>query len=301
MSQYLYDVVVLTDDRYLNPKNTNQYINNVLQEDGLVVDSLREHSLRVNRVSWSDPNFDWSSTRYILFRSTWDYFERAEEWKKWLAMVGQKTEMINSHETVLWNMDKHYLQDLMLQGINIPQIRYIEIGEQVRLTDLVSAMNEDVVILKPCFSASARHTYKITGPVSTELERTFQELIKVEAMMLQPFQYSVPNQGEVSMMIMGGHFTHAVLKKPKQGDFRVQDDFGGSVTFYEPSKDEIKFAEAAVAACPSAPVYARVDIIEDNDGHLALIEIELIEPELWFRLKPKAAQLLASTIAHKTQ
>ncbi len=301
MNQHIYDVVVLTDDRYVAPENTDRYINNILQEDGLVVEALKSHQLSVTRVSWSDPEFDWSSTRYVLFRTTWDYFDRAEEWKNWLAHVSQQTQLINTHDTVLWNMDKHYLKDLMTQGINVPQIRYIEIGEKVILSDLVNEMNEEVVILKPCFSASARHTYKISDAVSETLEQTFQELIQEEAMMLQPFQHSVPLKGEVSMMIMGGEFTHAVLKKPKQGDFRVQDDFGGSVELYQPSQEEIAFAEKAVAACPVRPIYARVDIIEDNDGQLALIEIELIEPELWFRLHPEGATVLGNAVANYIQ
>jgi glutathione synthase/RimK-type ligase-like ATP-grasp enzyme len=121
-------------------------------------------------------------------------------------------------------------------------------------------------------------------------------LIKKEAMMLQPFQQSVPQKGEVSMMIMGGQYTHAVLKKAKAGDFRVQDDFGGTVELYEPSNAEIAFAEKVVAACAVPPLYARVDIIEDNAGDLAVIEMELIEPELWFRLKPEAADVLAAAV-----
>lgn len=300
MSTKLYDIVILTDDNFINPKNTNQYIKNILLEDQLVADALIKEGLKVNRVSWSDPHFDWGSTRYVIFRTTWDYFDRADEWKNWLAIVSQKTQLINIHETVLWNMDKHYLRDLMNRGINVPKIKYIEVGDQVSLAHLVTEMNEEAVILKPCFSASARHTYKITKTVSAELEHTFQELIKVESMMLQPFLHSIPQKGEISMMIIGGEFTHAVLKKPKEGDFRVQNDFGGSVELYEPSQEEIAFAEAAVAACPSPPLYARVDIVEDNNGQLALIEIELIEPELWFRLNPKGAIVLGKAVARHT-
>jgi len=293
MSSSVFDIVILTDDRYVSPKNTDWYINNILTEDGLVQRALEKRGLKVGRKSWSDPNFDWTSTPYVLFRSTWDYFDRAGEWKAWLASTAQKTQMINAFALVQWNMDKHYLQDLMDRGVNVPTLRYIEVGESVRLADLVAEMKEEAVILKPCFSAASRHTYKIAGGVSDELEEIFQQLIQEEAMMLQPFQHSVPQKGEVSMMIMGGKFTHAVLKKPKAGDFRVQDDFGGTVELYEPSNAEIDFAEQVVAACPAAPLYARVDMIEDNAGDLAVIEMELIEPELWFRLKPEAAEILA--------
>jgi len=296
MSQKLFDIIILTDDRYVTQENTDWYTSNIFKEDGLVQEALEAKGYKVGRKSWSDPTFDWSSTRYVLFRTTWDYFDRADEWKEWLASTAEKTQMINPHELVQWNMDKHYLKDLINQGINVPEIRYIEVGENIQLSDLVGEMQEEVAILKPCFSASARHTYKIVGRVSEELENTLQELIQVEAMMLQPFQHTVPEKGEVSMMVMGGTFTHAVLKKPKKGDFRVQDDFGGTVELYKPSGAEIAFAERCVQACPVPPTYARVDIIEDNDGELALIEMELIEPELWFRLKPEAAEVLAESL-----
>lgn len=115
-------------------------------------------------------------------------------------------------------------------------------------------------------------------------------------MLLQPFQQNIIEQGEVAMMVIGGKFTHAVLKKAKQGDFRVQDDFGGTLHAYQPSLEEIEFAESAVRAWDPQPVYGRVDIIRDNQDKLAIMELELIEPELWFRRNPSAADLLASEI-----
>ena len=101
------------------------------------------------------------------------------------------------------------------------------------------------------------------------------------------------------MMVFNGKFSHAVLKAAKPGDFRVQDDFGGSVKMYTPTVEEIEFAENTVKACQELPIYARVDIFTDNDNHIALSELELIEPELWFRYFPQAAKKLASAIKDK--
>ena len=98
------------------------------------------------------------------------------------------------------------------------------------------------------------------------------------------------------MMVINGKFTHAVLKIAKQGDFRVQDDYGGSVYEYKPTEDDIVFAENTVKTCLELPIYARVDIFTDNEGLTALAELELIEPELWFRNNSKAATVLASAI-----
>ena len=97
-------------------------------------------------------------------------------------------------------------------------------------------------------------------------------------------------------MIFGGEFTHSVLKKAKPGDFRVQDDFGGSVEKYQPTKEIIALAKKTVQILNPVPAYARVDIIWDNDMQPVVSELELIEPELWFRLNENAADQLALTI-----
>ena len=98
---------------------------------------------------------------------------------------------------------------------------------------------------------------------------------------------------------MGGNYTHSILKKATGGDYRVQDDFGGSVEVYEASPDEIAYAESVTRACEPLPFYARVDVVWNDEDGLALGEIELIEPELWFRHCPEAADKLAEVIVER--
>jgi len=296
MTNHLYDFVALTDDYHVSPDHIDQYTQNVLDEDRLVIEALKAKGYSVSRKSWSDPKFDWSTTKAVIFRTTWDYFDRFEEWKAWLARTSKITQMLNPYELIQWNMDKHYLGDLEKKGINIPPTRYIEAGEETSLSQLIGETGWKDCILKPCISGAARHTYKLNPKNLDEHEVIFQELIAKEAMMLQPFQKNIVEKGEVSLMVMGGMYTHAVLKVAKPGDFRVQDDFGGTVQLYDPSPEEIVFAEKVVKVCDTKPIYARIDVIRDNDDQLALIELELIEPELWFRLYPKAAEVLAKAL-----
>jgi len=269
---------------------------NVLDEDNLVKNALEKTGLRVDRLSWDDNNFDWSTTKYVIFRTTWDYFDRFNEFSKWLNKVSKQTRLLNSEKIIRWNIDKHYLLDLKQKGIHIIPTIYIEKNSQITLQDLHQKNNWKETILKPCISGGARHTYKLNMTNLKEHKNIFQELIKKEAMMLQPFQNSIVEKGELSLVIINGKFTHAVLKKAKKGDFRVQDDFGGTVYSYSPTSKEIAFAEKTVKACIEIPIYARVDITTDNDGKLALVELELIEPELWFRNYPMAANYLAKGI-----
>lgn len=290
------DIIILTDTHYVTPIKIDTYTQNVLDEDNYVKHALENLGLKVKRLAWDNLSFNWESTKSVLFRSTWDYFDRFEEFSTWLNKVSTKTTLLNSEKIIRWNMDKHYLLDLQKKGIHIIPTVYIEIGSKTTLKKIHKEHNWDHTILKPCISGAARHTYKLDPQNIEQHEAVFQELIHKEAMILQPFQNSIVVKGEVSLIIINGIYTHAVLKKAKKGDFRVQDDWGGTVHTYIPNQKEIEFAENAVKACIEFPVYARVDITTDNDGHLAIVELELIEPELWFRKNPPASDLLAKSI-----
>ncbi|MFD2098520.1 ATP-grasp domain-containing protein [Flagellimonas iocasae] len=297
-----YDVVVLTDPRYINPTKQSAYIDNVLLEDRLVLEGLQKEGLKAIRKSWDDPDFDWSTTKYALFRTTWDYFDRFPEFSKWLECTSRKTQFINSKKLIYWNIDKHYLRDLSLAGVTIPKTYFVEQGTQISLKEAYLHAVEKLefrpstFIIKPCVSGAARHTYKIQKDSIDEYEDIFQKLISEEAMMLQEFQENIVKEGEISMMVFNGQVTHAVLKIAKPGDFRVQDDFGGTVHSFEPTTAQIDFATRVVHAAPELPMYARVDMFKDNDGNWALAELEIFEPELWFRLNPAAAEILAKSI-----
>ena len=299
MKEKFTDIVVLTDNRYVNPIEINDYNKTVLLEDQLVVDALKNEGLKVKRLSWDDANFDWSTTHYILFRSTWDYFDRFPEFSKWLNTVSKQTKLLNSEAIIRWNIDKHYLLDLKKAGVHIAETQFIEKGSQTSLEELHTKFNWSQTVLKPCISGAARHTYKLNSENIHEHETVFKELIANEAFMLQPFQHKIVSEGEISMMVFNGKFTHAILKKAKAGDFRVQDDFGGSVHDYNPTKEEIEFAENTIKVCFEMPIYARVDIFTDNNNKIALAELELIEPELWFRHNHDSATILAKAIKQK--
>lgn len=290
------DVVVLTDDRYINPKEPNKYIENALKEDQLVLDAMAAQGLKCAKVSWSDPNFDWKQTKYALFRTTWDYQERFTEFSDWLIKVSTQTKLINPYTQIVWNLDKHYLRDLEAHGVDIVETYFIEFGDQRTLAQIHKQLGWKNTVLKPVVSASAKDTFKLEISNIADHEARFKELVKNESMMLQPFQNSVMERGELSLMVIGGEYTHAVLKIAKPGDFRVQDDFGGTVHEYTPTKEEVDLAIAAVKACDPLPIYARVDIVNDNSGKPAVSELELVEPELWFRRHEEAAKKLAVVV-----
>lgn len=286
----LYDITVLTDQRYVNPSKIDEYTQNVLNEDNGLCNALKSEGLKVHRTNWDNPNFDWSSSEYIIFRTTWDYFDRFAEFSKWLEYVSTVTKLINPKSLIYWNIDKHYLNDLKNAGVRIPQTQFIEQGETRQLKDICSELEWAEFILKPVVSGAARHTYRFKLSDVNQHEEIFKSLIADEGMMIQEFQNQIMTKGEVAFMVFGGKYSHAVLKTAKAGDFRVQDDFGGTISNYTPNAEEIQFIEHAVSACNPVPVYARIDVIWNNQDELCIGEIELIEPELWFRMSPTAAR-----------
>ena len=295
----MYDVAVLTESRYLAANEADWYTRQVHAEDGLVMQALERQGLRVTRRDWADPAHGWQDTRSVLFRTTWDYFHRFGEFSPWLDQVSRNARLFNEAALIRWNLDKHYLGDLARAGVNVVPTAYVERGDPRSLAHVVAETGWDELILKPAISGAARHTYRFSADEATVHECTFGELVEQEAMMLQPFQHQVLEQGETSLMVLDGHVTHAIRKTPKSGDFRVQDDWGGTVHPHEPSAEETAFAEAAVRAVPFDVLYARVDAIRDNSGRLAIMELEMIEPELFFRFAPAAADVLAAGLARR--
>ena len=112
-------IVILTEDRYENPKNPDWYINNILKEDHLLLNELTKIGFLVKRVSWSSRSFDWNSVDYAVFRTTWDYFERLEEFLNWINLYSKKIKFINSVDQIIWNLDKNYLVELKSRHIPI--------------------------------------------------------------------------------------------------------------------------------------------------------------------------------------
>lgn len=298
----VFDVVLLTADKYLDAQQKGSLAQNVHLEDSLVAEALENEGVQITTKSWSDPGFDWSSTKYILVRTPWDYFERSKEFMNWFDEVRQKTKFINSAPLIRWNFDKNYLQELQQKGIAIPKTYFISRGSPLTLQETIQMAEETfgrkchTWVLKPCVAAGAYHTFKFNSSEIKPYEERFEKLISEADFMLQEFQESIASKGELSLMFFGTFFSHAVVKRAKPGDFRVQDDHGGTVGLHNANQREIDFALEVVQACDELPVYSRVDILEDNEGNLALAELEIFEPELWFRFQPKSATVLAKTI-----
>ena len=287
------DITLLTCKAYFKPKKITPYIANILKEEQLLKSALEQQGLSVAITHWDNPTYDWSKTEAVLFRTIWDYFERFDEFWTWLQEINTKTKLINSFNLIEWNIDKHYLKDLHSRGIAVVPTYFVDKGNNIKLQDISKNKGWTDIVIKPAISASAFKTYKILETDIDNNEELFMSLVQERDMLVQPFFETISTLGEGSLMVFDGKFSHAILKKAQPGDFRVQDDFGGTVHDYTPTKHEINFAEKVFASCKTIPVYGRVDIVWDNKRNFYLSELEIIEPELWIRNYPKSAERIA--------
>jgi glutathione synthase/RimK-type ligase-like ATP-grasp enzyme len=299
MPQPVADVALLTERRYTaaTAADGDWFFGNILRDDRLLREALASRGLSSVRIDWASPDVDWSKYRCLVFRTTWDYFDRFAEFTAWLRRVEPQAVLCNPAATVRWNMDKHYLADLEARGMPVVPSRYVERGSTATLGELLADAGWSDAVVKPCVSGAARHTYRVNAASAPSVEPTFRRLLAAESLLLQPFQRDVTRIGEDALMVFGGRYTHAVRKVAKPGDFRVQDDFGGTVHDHTPTDEQVELAERAVAACELLPAYGRVDLVRDNEDRWAVMELELIEPELWLRNHPPAAAAFAAAIA----
>ena len=196
-------------------------------------------------------------------------------------------------------MHKGYLAELAARGVAVVPTEVLLQGSDQSLADLTSARGWTRVVVKPAIGASARETVSADGadpPALAFVDRHIRRLVEVEDVLVQPFLPSIETDGEVSVVVIGGEITHAVAKRPSVGEWRVQSEFGGSAVRVTVTPEHERVVASVLDAVDDVPVYARVDLV-DVDGVMLLMELELIEPELFFQLAPEAVDRLADLLA----
>jgi hypothetical protein len=193
------------------------------------------------------------------------------------------------------NADKAYLADLAAAGIPVVPTLRLERGAAVDLGDLLDERGWGEAVVKPAVSASAFRTWRIPHGEAAAAQEDFADLLAGSAVLVQPFLPEIQTRGEWSFLFFAGEFSHAVLKRPRDGEFRVQEEHGGATTAQRPNSELLAQARAVVDHIPGPWLYARVDGVE-LEGGLALMELELIEPSLFLRHDPEAPARFAAAV-----
>jgi glutathione synthase/RimK-type ligase-like ATP-grasp enzyme len=246
---------------------------------------------------WNDPAVDWSAFDAVLIRTIWDYFKHHAAFLDWLDRLDRLgIPTINDSALLRWNSDKRYLLELAQHGVAIIPT---QVASTAVLPGVLAAMPGQSVVIKPSISGSAWHTLRGTigdaafAVAVAQLPRDCNYLV-------QPFVPEVVSDGEWSLLYFAGEFSHAVIKRPAAGDYRVQGEYGGSAEPAQPDAAILAAADRALAAVAAighaGHAYVRVDGVVSG-GRFLVMELELIEPFLHLGAHPAAAERLARDVA----
>ncbi len=273
-------------------------------------------SIRVEVGPWDQPG--WRHADLVVVRSTWDYHQRLAEFEDWLAALeAAAIPVVNPLPALRWNLRKRYLRDLEKAGVAIVPTVWVPVDAEIDAGQVLEEHGWNEVVIKPEVAATAHRTVRQSAVDRVRLQSALESLQAVERdlesdrlLLVQPLLGEILEDGEWSLIFLGGEFSHAVRKEAVQGDFRVQSDFGGRAVRERPSNDLLEQARVALtqaaARLGTEPLYARVDgVVADGSrpseraGRFLLMELELIEPQLFLACGDGAARRLAELLGKR--
>ncbi len=268
-------------------------------DEGYLIRALQATPLEIQVVPWTAAEADGSAASACLPRGTWDYFKQPVTFESWLARVNKTCQLINSLALIRWNLHKGYLEELAAAGVPTIPTLALQRGSQVNLARELESRGWGAFVIKPAIGAGASDTQRY-DPSQIELASThLQRLLTAGDARVQPFLPDVLAGGERSLIAIEGEITHTVVKRAAAGDWRVQDDFGGTYELVDARPKELDIAGQVLAALPEPAVYARIDLLNGPEGEPLVIEVELIEPMLYFECFPPSATRLAEAIVRR--
>ncbi|AWT43076.1 MULTISPECIES: ATP-grasp domain-containing protein [Streptomyces] len=252
----------------------------------VLVEALRAAGADAVAAPWDDPSLDWTGFDLVVIRSTWDYSWRAAEFLAWAHKVGTATRLANPPEVIRWNTDKRYLGDLAAADVPVVPTRYVAPGESPALPA------EGEYVVKPTSGAGARYAARYTSD-GRETARRHVARLHEEGLtaMIQPYLTAIDTTGERALQFFGGRLLHASRKRAvlsRETAYDAQKVAHPGLEPWQPTPAELAVAERALAAVPGDPalLYARVDLADTEDGRPCVMELELVEPNLFLFLHP---------------
>ncbi|HEY3585913.1 MAG TPA: hypothetical protein VGK85_02120, partial [Myxococcaceae bacterium] len=268
---------------------TSEELRALTPDDRSVTPVLAARGIEVVPVVWTEPLPERLDA--LVLRSTWDYHLKLQEFLAWVdAVEAARIPLFNQPSTVRWNVEKRYLSEIEELGVPIVPTWHASRGSPVQLAAVLQEAGWTEAVVKPSVSGGAFETWR-AGPNDADAERFARQIAAMDCL-VQPFLPELVSDGEWSLLFFRGVYSHAVLKRPGQGDFRVQEEFGGVFGLVEPAPATVEAATRALEAGGHETLYARVDGVIRN-GRFEVMELELVEPTLFFGASPGAAERFA--------
>jgi hypothetical protein len=250
---------------------------------------LREAGLEVEARDWAN-SADLAAFDLVLPLLVWGYPFAPSQWSAAIDRWEEEGVRLRNPASVLrWNADKTYLETLAGRGAPVVPSRHYDRLDEAGLEEAARAFGTERLVAKPRISSTAWQTIRWSPGQSMDGGPE-------GAAIVQPYLPEIEHSGEVSMIYFGGRFSHAIAKRPQPGDFRVQPEFDGIIAAYRPDEDEHEAVERILAAVEEPLLYARVDLVRGPSGAPLLIELELIEPDLYLGYDEGAGARFAAAV-----
>ncbi|MEZ6000582.1 RimK family alpha-L-glutamate ligase [Hyphomonas sp.] len=266
-------------------------------EHDLMMDSLRPafaaRGMTIEDIAWDNSDADWSSYGAAIVGTTWDYWDRQDEFLSALARIESKTRLYNPVSLIRWNIHKSYLRELEAKGARIIPTVWLDKADAKNIAAAFAMLQAEDLVFKRQVGAGAEGQHRLKpGDAVPDMPHP---------MMVQPFLPSIQSEGEYSFIFIGGDFCHALVKRAVPGDYRIQSKYGGKETPVDPPAEDLNDASAIIAMLDEAPLYARVDMVRGEDGHLVLMELEAIEPYLYPVEGPRLGDMIAEAVKKRLE
>jgi hypothetical protein len=263
-------------------------------DEALLLAALARAGIEASVLAWDDAAAPFASQDLVVVRSTWNYYRRVDDFLAWIESTGKTTPILNPPEIIAWNAKKTYLPELEKRGIDIVPTEIVLAREARSVNELLDARGWDEVVIKPVVSAGSYRTERFSRASLPAAQAFLDALVADRDALVQRWMPSVETYGERSLVWIDGVFTHAIRKTPRFSGGAEQ--VSGDVPIAD---DERAFAERALAPHAADLLYARVDMVRDGEGTLRLMELELIEPSLFFLQSAAALGRFVSALARR--
>lgn len=235
---------------------------------------------------WDNPEVKWENYDALIIRNTWDYYVKFPAFVKWLDKLDNlKIKVLNDLKIIRKNCHKFYLKEIMMAGFNVIPTTFIDSETEITASEL---NNYTHMVLKPAVSAGSYQTVVLSEDILNP--DNINSITSKGNWLLQPFLPEIQSEGEISMIFFANEFSHSIIKKPTAGDFRVQKQFGGQYLPYEPQPELLEKLRPVFKVFGNEFLFGRIDgVMLGNAFHI--MEIEMLEPDLYFDLFPEKADL----------
>lgn len=276
---------------------TMDNLDGFISYDQLVADCLTRRGIRVENISWRNRGVPWDDFKMVIIRSPWDYHHAADEFLAVLEEIDASAAILwNPIDVVRWNIRKTYLQDLSAHGVEIVPTQFLHGPTELQIDSMFEFFGTDQIVIKPVIGAGAEHTFRLDRDSTTAVMQQILTVYADRLALLQPFIPGIIESGETSLVFFDGQHSHSVLKTPKAGDFRVQEEYGSRIEAIQADPAFVELASRALELAPQPTMYSRVDLVQLQNGRPAVMELELIEPSLYLRYDKDSAARFAAVI-----